>query len=162
MNFASAAFTGWFENQNPDGGWGDTTKSFSNISTTALCWAAFAGRDQVHPKTVAACTAWLQRAVSSAEPQRPLDPPTLAAAIRASYGKDHTFSVPILTTLTLCGRLGPEPQAWKLVPQLPFELAAFHHAWYAKLKLPVVSYALPALIAIGLVRFTRAGSWNLR
>src|SRR5689334_4288374 len=26
--------------QNPDGGWGDTTLSVSNISTTALCWAA--------------------------------------------------------------------------------------------------------------------------
>src|SRR4051812_25043513 len=30
------------ENQNADGGWGDTVKSFSNISTTALCWAALA------------------------------------------------------------------------------------------------------------------------
>jgi squalene-hopene/tetraprenyl-beta-curcumene cyclase len=28
-------------NQNPDGGWGDTTKSLSNISTTMLCRAAF-------------------------------------------------------------------------------------------------------------------------
>src|SRR2546427_1345031 len=26
--------------QNPDGGWGDTDKSFSNISTTMLCRAA--------------------------------------------------------------------------------------------------------------------------
>lgn len=151
------------ENQNADGGWGDTTKSFSNISTTALCWAAFAGKDKLHAQTVEACKAWLQRAVAgkSTDPQRPLDAASLAAAIRASYGKDHTFSVPILTVLTLSGRLGPEPQAWKLVPQLPFELAAFPHAWYAKLHLPVVSYALPALIAIGLVRFTRAGSWNL-
>src|SRR5580704_8585098 len=29
-------------NQNRDGGWGDTIISFSNISTTALCWAALA------------------------------------------------------------------------------------------------------------------------
>jgi squalene-hopene/tetraprenyl-beta-curcumene cyclase len=29
------------EHQNPDGGWGDTVKSFSNISTTMLCRAAF-------------------------------------------------------------------------------------------------------------------------
>jgi len=28
-------------NQNEDGGWGDTIKSFSNISTTMLCRAAF-------------------------------------------------------------------------------------------------------------------------
>src|SRR3982750_3755426 len=27
-------------NQNPDGGWGDTTRSISNISTTVLCWSA--------------------------------------------------------------------------------------------------------------------------
>jgi squalene cyclase len=27
-------------NQNADGGWGDTVKSFSNISTTLLCWSA--------------------------------------------------------------------------------------------------------------------------
>src|SRR5512142_1544260 len=28
------------KHQNEDGGWGDTIKSISNISTTALCWAA--------------------------------------------------------------------------------------------------------------------------
>src|SRR4051812_44460541 len=27
-------------NQNPDGGWGDTVRSISNISTTVLCWSA--------------------------------------------------------------------------------------------------------------------------
>src|SRR2546423_3197256 len=29
------------DHQNADGGWGDTVKSFSNISTTMLCRAAF-------------------------------------------------------------------------------------------------------------------------
>src|SRR5687768_12702914 len=29
------------EHQNTDGGWGDTVKNFSNISTTMLCRAAF-------------------------------------------------------------------------------------------------------------------------
>src|SRR5687768_16193762 len=28
------------QHQNSDGGWGDTTRSFSNISTTTLAWAA--------------------------------------------------------------------------------------------------------------------------
>src|SRR5256714_12756614 len=32
------------DHQNEDGGWGDTTKSFSNISTTMLCRAALALR----------------------------------------------------------------------------------------------------------------------
>ena len=32
---------GWLvANQNEDGGWGDTVLSFSNISTTLLCWGA--------------------------------------------------------------------------------------------------------------------------
>ena len=36
---------------------------------------------------------------------------------------------------------------------MPFELAAFPREWFAAMKLPVVSYALPALIAIGYARF---------
>jgi len=35
---------------------------------------------------------------------------------------------------------------------LPFELAACPHAWFKWLRLPVVSYALPALIALGHLR----------
>ena len=35
---------------------------------------------------------------------------------------------------------------------VPFELAALPQAWFGALQLPVVSYALPALIAIGQVR----------
>ena len=39
--------------------------------------------------------------------------------------------------------------AWKEVPPLPFELACFPQSWFRFLRLHVVSYALPALIAIG-------------
>ncbi|MFN7141171.1 MAG: prenyltransferase/squalene oxidase repeat-containing protein, partial [Limisphaerales bacterium] len=42
---------------------------------------------------------------------------------------------------------------WRQVPPLPFELAALPHQFYGALQLPVVSYALPALIAIGQARF---------
>src|SRR5437667_7745359 len=40
--------------QNPDGGWGDTTRSVSNLSTTMLCRAALAitGAGKDHPATV--------------------------------------------------------------------------------------------------------------
>ncbi|MBI1783943.1 squalene--hopene cyclase, partial [Candidatus Sumerlaeota bacterium] len=86
---------------------------------------------------------WLRAAAGSLEPER------LAKAIADVYGKDRTFSVPILTMCALAGRLGPAREAWKLVSPLPFEVAAFPRQWLKHLRLPVVSYALPALIAIG-------------
>jgi squalene-hopene/tetraprenyl-beta-curcumene cyclase len=76
---------------------------------------------------------------------------TITRALLAYYGKDRTFSVPILMMCCLAGRLGELPQAWNRVPPLPFELAILPHSFYAALRLPVVSYALPALIAIGQV-----------
>ena len=76
-------------------------------------------------------------------------PGEVVESILAFYGKDRTFSVPILTMGMLSGKLGDD---WSLLPQLPFELAVFPHRFYRFLRLPVVSYALPALIAIGLVR----------
>ena len=53
----------------------------------------------------------------------------------------------------ICGRLGDERERWKRVLPLPFELSAFPRSWFAALQMPVVSYALPALIAIGYARF---------
>jgi squalene-hopene/tetraprenyl-beta-curcumene cyclase len=43
---------------------------------------------------------------------------------------------------------------------LPFELAALPHHWFAAVRLPVVSYALPALIAIGQARHVHRPSRN--
>ena len=141
------------DHQNDDGGWGDTIHSFSNISTTALCWGALAGQDGGHGETVARCEDWLRKQAGG------IDPDTLSVAIRRRYGKDHTFSVPILTALALSGRLGTPPR-WDLIPQLPFELAAFPHQLFAALRMPVVSYALPALIAIGQLRHFHRPSQN--
>src|SRR5207244_3985959 len=67
-----------------------------------------------------------------------------AEAVRQRYGKDRTFSVPILMTSALAGLV-----PWAEVPALPFELACLPQSWYRFAGLPVVSYALPALIAIG-------------
>src|SRR5262245_32969239 len=50
---------------------------------------------------------------------------------------------------------------WNEVPRLPFQAAALPQSWYRFARMPVVSYALPALIAIGqCVHFHRGGSWN--
>ncbi len=137
------------QNQNADGGWGDTTRSFSNISTTLLVWAAFGAAAERLPAAdhcVASAERWLNAAAGSLEPSR------LVRAIEQSYGSDRTFSIPILTMCALCGRLGSGREGWRHVRQLPFEVAALPQRWFGALKLPVVSYALPALIAIGQVR----------
>lgn len=135
--------------QNPDGGWGDTVLSDSNISTTALCWSAFgaARADAVYPSEVGHARAWLVSACRATEGtgwER-----KLAEAIRLRYGKDKTFSVPILMACALSGRLGPD--GWNEVPGLPFELSVLPQKLFGAMRLPVVSYALPALIAIGQV-----------
>jgi squalene-hopene/tetraprenyl-beta-curcumene cyclase len=49
---------------------------------------------------------------------------------------------------------------WREVPSLPFELACFPQSWYRWLGLPVVSYALPALIAIGQAVYHHRPPWN--
>ena len=146
---AAGGFDWLAAHQNADGGWGDTVKSFSNISTTALCWAAYGAAGEGKSRytaTVARAEVWLTQHAGG------IDPDHLVPAIIRRYGKDHTFSVPILTMCALAGRLGTGSEAWRRVPQLPFELAAFPQRWFKWLRLPVVSYALPALIAIGLVR----------
>ncbi len=142
------------QNVNADGGWGDTTRSKSNISTTALCWAALgaADADSDFPKVVENAEAWIRRQCGADESPAPASQDgwrtaLLPEVIARRYGKDRTFSVPILMTLALSGRLGPD--GWRLVPKLPFELAAMSHRFWGALRLPVVSYALPALIAIG-------------
>lgn len=146
--------------QNADGGWGDTVRSRSNISTTAIVWAALSdiagARDSGlgTRECVARAEAWLRGVAGD------LTPEALRTAILLRYGKDHTFSVPILTVLALTGQLGPNDAAWRSIPQLPFELAAVPHRWFQYLRLPVVSYALPALIAIGQVRHHQAASRN--
>jgi squalene-hopene/tetraprenyl-beta-curcumene cyclase len=135
--------------QNGDGGWGDTVDSPSNISTTTLCWAAL-GLDprvaRMHGSALERTEAWLMGKAGD------LSPPSLARAIGLVYGEDRTFSTPILTMCALTGRFGSGRAAWRHIPSLPFELAACPHAWLRRLGLPVVSYALPALIAIGQAR----------
>lgn len=143
--------------QNPDGGWGDTVRSRTNISTTTIVWASLSavadGDPGINP-AVARAGSWLRVAAGDVTPD------ALRAAILQRYGRDQTFSVPILTVLALAGKLGADPVAWRSVPQLPFELAAVPHGWFQHLRLPVVSYALPALIAIGQVRHRLAPSRN--
>jgi len=134
-------------NVNADGGWGDTVRSPSNLSTTLLVRSALGGLGVAASQPVlAGADAWIEKVAGS------MAPSAIVEAVLRHYGKDRTFSIPILTMCALGGLLGPPEQAWRRVPQLPFELAACPHGMYRFLGLPVVSYALPALISMGLVR----------
>lgn len=136
-------------NVGEDGGWGDTVVSLSNLSTTLLCRAALSVSGPTMLKTAAGADAWLARSVGSLESQ------ALVQAVLECYGNDRTFSAPILCMCAIAGQL-----PWQSVPQLPFELAMFPRRFFKWLRLDVVSYALPALIAIGLARHCRRPSKN--
>ena len=140
--------------QNADGGYGDTVESPSNISTSTLAWVSLGLVPEEAPEALERLETWMASELGE------LDPKTLARCIRERYGDDQTFSVPILTTCALGGRLGEGAEAWRDVPALPFELAALPHAFFEWLRLPMVSYALPALIAIGQVRHHFRPGWN--
>lgn len=118
--------------RNTDGGWGDTDKSHSNISTTLLVKSALI----------------LSGNPPDAQIDAYIDRIGGFDAVRRRYGADLTFSVPILTNAALAGLV-----PWNEVPQLPFERAAMPRSMFRLLNLQVVSYAIPALVAIGQVRF---------
>jgi squalene-hopene/tetraprenyl-beta-curcumene cyclase len=124
--------------QNEDGGFGDTDLSHSNIATTMLVWAAFCLAGAIDHKKHREL---LARAENYIEAKGNI------GGLRARYGEDKTFAVPILTNCALAGLVD-----WKEVSPLPFELAAFPQSWYRFFRLPVVSYAIPALVAIGQAR----------
>lgn len=136
--------------QNADGGWGDTTDSPSNLATTLLAFSALTLAGDC-PEAEAALT----RARPYVASRTGESPASRAAAITTAYGEDRTFAVPILMNCALAGLVD-----WRDVPPLPCELAALPQAWYRLTRLEVVSYALPALIAVGLAVAThraRAG-----
>jgi squalene-hopene/tetraprenyl-beta-curcumene cyclase len=141
-------------NQNADGGWGDTVRSFSNISTTMLCRAALHLTGGVARGESAALES-LRRAEAWLAERYGKTPGEWSEAVRQRYGVDRTFAVPILATCAIAGLVD-----WREVPPLPFELACFPQSWYRFLRLHVVSYALPALIAIGQAIHHFRPTWN--
>lgn len=132
------------EHQNEDGGWGDTTLSYSNIATTILVIAAIklAGQESQYSDAVKSATAYVDKL-------------GWIDGLKARYGKDKTFAVPILFNAALA-----ELVPWSAVDSLPFELACFPQSFYRFLQLPVVSYAIPALVGIGQAKFFHRKPWN--
>lgn len=140
--------------QNADGGWGDTIDSPSNLATTLLSVSAL-----TLARSVTALPSYVknteERAQGYLDQHAGTSPRAIVEAIRDAYGKDRTFAIPILMNCALAGLVD-----WSDIPGLPFELAVFPHRWYQLLRLHVVSYALPALIAIGLLIARRHPSAN--
>jgi len=151
----------WLQgDQNSDGGWGDSPTSPSNLPTTMLVQAAFAlagGRGlSVDVGSLDRAEAYVRRRAGSTAEER-------VRTLRALYGKDRTFATPILTNCALASQYGAGASGgidWAHVPALPFELACVPRSLFKFLRLHVVSYALPALIAIGQVIHTRRPTWN--
>lgn len=134
--------------QNSDGGWGDTTDSPSNLSTTLLGLATL---KMAGPAAGEESRAALDRADTWVTRRAGRTPAERRAALERLYGADRTFAVPILMNLAGAGLI-----PWEGLPNLPFELAAAPQRFYRALRLHVVSYALPALIGVGLILHRRA------
>ncbi|MEK6233537.1 MAG: squalene--hopene cyclase, partial [Planctomycetales bacterium] len=130
--------------QNADGGWGDAGLCLSNISASMLADAAFrlAGKEDEFNDALRGAREYV-----NAQGGVP--------GLKKRYGKDKTFAVPIMTNCALAGQV-----RWKEIDPLPFEMACLPQEVLGALQIPVVSYALPALIAIGLVRFHHGKPFN--
>jgi len=123
--------------QNDDGGWGDTPGSPSNIAATLLATCALTVAHAGGAEALARAGDHLAEVAGH-------EPDDIARAVRRRYGEDRTFAAPILASCALAGLV-----PWAEVPPLPVELAALPRTLHRTLGLQVVSYALPALIAVG-------------
>lgn len=121
-----------------NGTWGDSPESPSNMTATLLSYTALKYCGKVPAETEAYLTS---RFGSLSEDD-------IIKGVLDCYGKDLTFSVPILSMCALCGTV----HSWDKIPAFPYELAALPQKLFRFLQLPVVSYAIPALIAVGILR----------
>lgn len=138
----------WLEtNMNADGGFGDSPESVSNVSTSLLCYSAVkaCSKNDQESSLLLKIGDYLRSQNIDVNSEQ------LIPAILDFYKTDRTFSVPILTMCALCNVPGKE--AFDSIPQLPFELSLLPRSFYSMLNLSVVSYAIPALIAVGIAIF---------
>jgi len=145
-----AAACQWLaDTQLDNGAWGDTPESPPNLTASLLAGAALM-RTKTNPAAADQAQKYLTTILGE------FSPAAIRAAILKKYGKDLTFAVPILALCTATGLLNDCDYPWQKMPQLPFELTLLPRACYRFLNLGVVSYALPALMAIGIAQATQA------
>lgn len=126
-----------------DGSWGDSVESPSNMTATLLTYVSLFAVGKAPEKT----RAYLNGKFGGETED------DLREGVLNYYGKDLTFSVPILMMCALAGVISN----WRKIPPFPFELATLPQRFFKYLNLPVVSYAIPALIAIGICQLKKKG-----
>lgn len=124
-----------------DGSWGDSPESPSNMTATLLTYTSLYALGRAPEQT----RHYLEQRFGG------IDDEHIVRGVLDYYGRDLTFSVPILVMCALAGIV----RKWDRIPQFPFELTILPQRFFRFLQLPVVSYAIPALIAVGIVRFRR-------
>ncbi len=132
----------WLEKtMKEDGSWGDSMESPSNMTATLLTYTSLHAIGRAPKQT----RDYLTEAFGA------MDDNHIVKGVLRYYGKDLTFSVPILSMCALSGVISN----WKRIPPFPFELATLPQKFFRFLNLPVVSYAIPALIAIGILQLRK-------
>jgi prenyltransferase beta subunit len=146
----------WLHNNvNKDGGFGDTPESASNVSSSLLCYASlsFCRTETINNQPIlTGIENYLSGQGISFTTQN------LTSSVLNYYGKDYTFSVPILSMLALCDVLADD--VYQHIPQLPFEFTLLPASLYRFFNLQVVSYAVPALVAVGIFIFKKRKKHN--
>lgn len=131
-----------------DGSWGDSVESPSNMTATLLTYVSLYAVGKSSDKT----RSYLNDKFGGNTEK------DLINGVLNYYGKDLTFSVPILMMCALAGVISDK----KTIPPFPFELATLPQSLFRYLNLPVVSYAIPALIAIGICQMNKKGGFFTR
>ena len=124
-----------------DGSWGDTVESPSNMTATLLTYASLYAVGTPPQKT----SIYLKERFGGLTDQH------IIKGVLDYYGTDLTFSVPILVMCALAGVIS----SWDEIPQFPFEISVLPQKIFRFFQLPVVSYAIPALIAVGILRYKK-------
>lgn len=125
----------------PEGAWGDSVESPANMTATLLTYCALNHLGMVPTET----SQYIYDTLGWKTEEQ------LINGVLSYYGKDLTFSVPILMMCALSGVISD----WRHIPPFPFELAILPQSTFRFLNLPVVSYAIPALIAVGVLQNRR-------
>lgn len=133
------------ETMKADGSWGDSVESPSNMTATLLTYVSLYAVGQAPH----ASRQYLSQHLGGDSEE------ALTKGVLRYYGRDLTFSVSILMMCALAGVV----KDWKKIPPFPFELATLPQRLFRYLNLPVVSYAIPALIAIGICQMHKKGGW---